>query len=52
MKYLGHLSHKDPLYGYLRHDILSQLGVNGVLSDFRVYSIPASSHVAHSDGLP
>ena len=29
MKYLGHLSQKDPLYGYLRYDILPQLGVNG-----------------------
>jgi hypothetical protein len=45
MKYLGHLSRKDPLYGYLHHDILSQLGVNGVPPDFRVYSIPASNHV-------
>ena len=45
MKYLGHLSQKDPLYGYLRYDILSQLGVNGIAPDFRVYSIPASNHV-------
>jgi hypothetical protein len=45
MKYLGHLSKKDPLYGYLRYDILPQLGVDGVSSDFRVYGIQASNHV-------
>ena len=45
MKYLGHISQKDPLYGYLRYDILSQLGVNGIAPDFRMYSIPASNHV-------
>lgn len=52
MKYLGHLSQRDPLYGYLRYDILSQLGVNGIAPDFRVYSIPASNHVyLYEDGL-
>jgi len=45
MNYLGHLSNEDPLYGYLRYDILSQLGVNSGAPDFRVYSIPASNHV-------
>ena len=45
MKYLGHLSRKDPLYGYLRYDILSQLGVNSSSPDFRVFSLPASNHV-------
>jgi hypothetical protein len=45
MNYLGHLSQNDPLHGYLRYDILSQLGVNGTVPDFRVYSIPASNHV-------
>jgi aminoglycoside phosphotransferase (APT) family kinase protein len=45
MKYLGHLSQGDPLYGYLRYDILSQLGVNGSAPDFLVHSIPASNHV-------
>ena len=45
MQYLGHLSKGDRLYGYLRHDILSQLGVNGVSPDFRVYGIRASNHV-------
>jgi aminoglycoside phosphotransferase (APT) family kinase protein len=45
MKYLGHLPHGDQLYGYLRYDILSQLGVNGSAPEFRVYSVPASNHV-------
>lgn len=45
MKYLGHLSEKDPFYGYLRYDILPQLGVNGGCPDFRVYRIKASNHV-------
>jgi hypothetical protein len=51
MKYLGHLSQKDPLCGYLHHDILSQFGVNGGPPDFRVYGIPASNHVyLYEDG--
>jgi len=45
MKYLGHLSQKDPLCEYLRYDILPQLGVNGSPPDFRVYGLPASNHV-------
>jgi aminoglycoside phosphotransferase (APT) family kinase protein len=45
MKYLGHLSDKDPLYKYFQYDILPQLGVNGIKPDFRVYAIPASNHV-------
>jgi len=45
MKYLGHLSQKDPLCEYLRYDILSQLGVNSSSPDFRVYSLPSSNHV-------
>jgi aminoglycoside phosphotransferase (APT) family kinase protein len=45
MNYLGHLPQNDPLHGYLRYDILSQLGVNGTVPDFRVHSIPASNHV-------
>ncbi len=45
MKYLGHLSKKDPLYGYLRYDILPQLGVEGTSPDFRVYRLLASNHV-------
>ena len=45
MRYLGHLSQKDPLCEYLRYDILPQLGVNGSPPDFRVYGLPASNHV-------
>ena len=45
MNYLGHLPHNDPLYGYLRYDILPQIGVNGISPNFRVYRIQASNHV-------
>ncbi len=45
MKYLGHLSKSDPLYGYLCNDILPQMGVHGLSPDFRVYMFPASNHV-------
>ena len=45
MEYLGHLSKKDPLYGYLRYDILPQLGVDGASPDIRVHGLQASNHV-------
>ena len=45
MNYLGHLPQNDPLYGYLRYEILPQIGVNGISPDFRVYKIQASNHV-------
>ncbi len=45
MKYLGHLSPKDPLYGYLCGEILPQLGFGGASPDFRVYRLPGSNHV-------
>ncbi|MCX7173341.1 MAG: aminoglycoside phosphotransferase family protein [Proteobacteria bacterium] len=45
MIYQGHLPKNDPLYHYLRYDILPQVGVNGSTPDFRVYRIPASNHV-------
>jgi aminoglycoside phosphotransferase (APT) family kinase protein len=46
MNYLGHLPKEDPLYDYLCHDILPQLGVDaGALPDFRVFQIWASNHV-------
>ncbi len=45
MNYLGHLPQSDPLYGYLRYDILPQIGVNGITPNFRVYKIQASNHV-------
>jgi len=45
MKYLGHLSSKDPLHGYLSCDILPRLGVHGLSPDFLVYQIQASNDV-------
>ena len=43
MNYLAHLNRKDPLYSYLRYDILPQVGVHGT-PDFRVIpQLPASS---------
>ena len=45
MKYLGHLPGKDPLHGYLSHDILPRVGVHGASADFRVYRLHASNHV-------
>lgn len=45
MNYIGRLQKHDSLYGYLRHDICSQLGVNSVSPDFRVFRLPASNHV-------
>jgi hypothetical protein len=45
MKYLGHLSKQDPLYGYLRYDIFPQIGVSGRSSDVRVFGMQASNHV-------
>lgn len=45
MTYLGHLSRKDPLYGYLRRDILPRLGFDGIFPDYRVFGLRASNHV-------
>jgi hypothetical protein len=45
MKYLGHLSRTDPLYEYLRNDILLQLNTRCDSPDFRVYMFRASNHV-------
>ncbi len=45
MKYLGRLPASDPLYGYLRYDILPLLGIDGGKPDFRVHRLPASHHV-------
>ena len=51
MNYLGHLPQSDPLYGYLRYDILPQIGINGISPNFRVYKIQASNHVyLYEDG--
>jgi hypothetical protein len=43
--YLGHLSRRDPLYGYLRHEVLPQLGLHGAAPDFRVHRLRASNQV-------
>lgn len=45
MNYLGHLPKEDPLYDYLRYDIVPQLGVDGGVPDFRVFQFLASNHV-------
>lgn len=45
MPYLGHLSRSDPLHGYLRHEILPQLGLHGAAPDFRVHRLRASNQV-------
>ena len=45
MKYLGSLPKIDPLYGYLRNEILPQLGVHDPSPDFRVSMFQASNHV-------
>ena len=45
MIYLGHLPTRDPLYDYLRFDILPQLGASGTAPDFRVYQLQASNRV-------
>jgi len=45
MTYFGHLPKSDPLYGYMRYDILPRMGVYGTIPDFRVYTINASNHV-------
>jgi aminoglycoside phosphotransferase (APT) family kinase protein len=37
--YVGHLDAADPLYGYLSHQILPQMGANGHVADFRVFSV-------------
>ena len=45
MIYLGRLPDSDPLYGYLRHEIMPQLGSDGS-EGFRVYS-SRSSHAVY-----
>jgi aminoglycoside phosphotransferase (APT) family kinase protein len=45
LKYVGYLSQNDPLYGYLRHDILPQMGSRESTPHFRVYTALASNHV-------
>jgi aminoglycoside phosphotransferase (APT) family kinase protein len=45
LNYLGHLPKSDPLYEYLRCEILPQLGSHVTDPVFKVYGIPASNHV-------
>ena len=45
MRYLGHLQINDPLYGYLRYDILPLLNGDAHSPHFRVYQLPASHPV-------
>jgi aminoglycoside phosphotransferase (APT) family kinase protein len=45
MIYLGHLPTSDPVYGYLRFDILPQIRASNTAPDFRVYRIQASNRV-------
>lgn len=44
-RYLGHLDHNDPLHGYLRDDIVAQLGVVSADLDFRVFQSACSRNV-------
>lgn len=45
MEYLGYLSKNDPLYMYLRHNVLPQINMGNADADFRVYRLHASNHV-------
>lgn len=45
MRYRGYLARTDPLYGYLRDDILPQVGFHGASADFRVFRLQASNPV-------
>lgn len=44
MNYLGHLSHQDHLYDYLKYDVMPQLGVHGNVG-FRVFKLNGSNDV-------
>ncbi len=53
-RYLGHLDHQDPLYGYLRDHIVPQLGLGSSHVGFRVFQASCSRNVflyeeCHSD---
>lgn len=43
--YLGHLDHHDPLHGYLRDQIVPQLGVGSRQVEFRVFRYECSRNV-------
>lgn len=40
MRFVGRLSRKDPLYEYLRDEILPQLNIREVKPDFKVFRLP------------
>jgi hypothetical protein len=44
-QYVGHLPVHDPLYHYLRHDILPQMGLNNHDAKFRVFRMGGSNEV-------
>ena len=44
-KYLGYLPQNDPLFDYLRYEIIPQMGVPNTPPAFRVYRLRASNHV-------
>ena len=44
-RHLGHLDHQDPLHGYLRDQILPQLGVESAHAEFRVFQSACSRDV-------
>lgn len=44
-KYIGHLSHQDPLYGFLVHDILQRIDIYEPHAEFRVFQLVASNTV-------
>ena len=44
MNYLGHLPHVDPLFDYLKYDIMPQLGIHSPV-EFRVFKLNASNAV-------
>ena len=43
--YIGHLDHHDPLYGYLKDQIVPQLGVESAGAEFRVFQARCSRNV-------
>ncbi len=44
-QYVGHLPSHDPLYGYLKHDILPSMGLSNCPTTFRVFRMGGSNEV-------
>ncbi len=44
-QYVGHLPSNDPLYSYLKHDILPQIGSDNRHASFRVFNMGGSNDV-------